>query len=166
MLHAYADDELDLARSLEIETHLEGCAACVRELAGIHALCTAFNDEALYHRAPARLAGRPSLGDAARVLLDRGVGEVVVHEGRRGASLFTEAGKVSSRGFRVEAVNPTGCGDVFNAAYVRASLAGVAPGQRLLYANAAAAWHLENVTRPYPRPLDLAGRFRVSLRPV
>ena len=150
--------------SLDLSTDPEGWPRARRDAA----LSVLPNVDVFFGNAEevTRLAGRSSLGDATRVLLDRGVGEVVVHEGRRGASLFTEAGNVSSRGFRVEAVNPTGCGDVFNAAYVRASLAGVAPGQRLRFANAAAAWHLENVTRPYPKPQDLAGRFRVSLRPV
>jgi len=33
LLHAYFDDELDLASSLEMERHLEGCAACTARLA-------------------------------------------------------------------------------------------------------------------------------------
>lgn len=109
-----------------------------------------------------RLAGDPSLRRASRVLLDAGVREVVVHQGRRGSSLYSAAGAVSVPAFRVRSVNPTGCGDVFNAAYVRAALAGRAPKGRLRFANAAAAWHLENLRKPYPGLQDLAARFRVS----
>jgi anti-sigma factor RsiW len=58
MLDAYADGELDLTRSLEIEAHLDGCPTCPRELAGIRALRTAFSDGALYHRAPMPLERR------------------------------------------------------------------------------------------------------------
>ena len=29
-MHAYVDGELDVVRSLEIETHLSGCMACAR----------------------------------------------------------------------------------------------------------------------------------------
>jgi len=112
-----------------------------------------------------RLASSPSLRGAARVLLGRGVGEVVVHEGRRGSTVFTAAGPTTSRGFRVRALNPTGCGDVFNAGYVRASLAGRTLGDRLRFANAAAAWHLENPSKPYPSLRDLRARFQMSLGP-
>jgi sugar/nucleoside kinase (ribokinase family) len=110
-----------------------------------------------------RLAGRPTVQEAARHLLRRGVREVVLHQGRQGASLFTAAGMTRAPGFPVASVNPTGCGDVFNAAYVRASIAGLAPRGRLRFANAAAAWHLENLARPYPRLRDLASRFGVAL---
>ena len=111
-----------------------------------------------------RLAGDPSLREASRVLLDEGVREVVVHQGRRGSSLYSAAGVVSVPGFRVSPVNPTGCGDVFNAAYVRAALAGRTPKGRLRFANAAAAWHLGNLRKPYPGLRDLAARFRVSVQ--
>jgi anti-sigma factor RsiW len=58
LVHAYADGELDLARSLEIEAHLSGCVACAREQASLRALHTAFGNGALYHEAPARLERR------------------------------------------------------------------------------------------------------------
>ena len=112
-----------------------------------------------------RLAGQSSLPQAAKVLLKKGVGEVVVHGGRRGATIFTATGATSAPGFPVSAMNPTGCGDVFNAAYVRASLAGRAPQARLRFANAAAAWHLENPSKPYPSLRNLQARFRMSLGP-
>jgi len=110
-----------------------------------------------------RLAGDSSLGGASRILIEGGVREVVVHQGRRGSSVYSAAGAVSVPGFRVRSVNPTGCGDVFNAAYVRAALAGRAPKARLRFANAAAAWHLENLRKPYPSLRDLGARFRVSV---
>jgi len=111
-----------------------------------------------------RLAGVPSLRGACRILLDKGVREVVVHQGRRGSSLVSVSESVTVPGFSVRSMNPTGCGDVFNAAYVRAALAGRSPKERLRFANAAAAWHLENLRRPYPRLRDVTARFRVSLR--
>jgi anti-sigma factor RsiW len=58
LVHAYVDGELDLVRSLEVETHLSGCAACAREQASVRALRTAFGNGALYHMAPARLERR------------------------------------------------------------------------------------------------------------
>src|SRR5712692_10054812 len=74
MLHAYADGELDLARSLEVETHLAGCATCSGELAGVHALRAAFSDNALYHLAPARLERRIRTTARAALRAERGWG--------------------------------------------------------------------------------------------
>src|SRR2546428_344913 len=45
--------------------------------------------------------------------------------------------------------NPTGCGDVFNAAYAYAKLARPSVRESLRFANAAAALHLRNRRRPY-----------------
>jgi anti-sigma factor RsiW len=74
LVHAYVDGELDVIRSLEVEAHLSGCAACAREQASLHALHTAFGDGALYYEAPARLERRvrAALRDAHRAEGGRG----------------------------------------------------------------------------------------------
>jgi anti-sigma factor RsiW len=58
LLHPYADDDLDLVKTLDIETHLGDCHDC----AGIHrnivALRTSIRAAGCYHRAPAGLAAR------------------------------------------------------------------------------------------------------------
>jgi len=110
-----------------------------------------------------RLADDSSIEAAAWSLLDTGVGEVVVHQGDRGATVFTRTGVATARALSAAPVNPTGCGDVFNAAYVFASLAGADAMGRLRFANAAAAWHIENLARPYPTRRDLRARFSVRL---
>ena len=110
-----------------------------------------------------RLADDSSIEAAAWSLLDTGVGEVVVHQGDRGATVFTRTGVATARALSAAPVNPTGCGDVFNAAYVFASLAGADAMGRLRFANAAAAWHIENLARPYPTRRGLRARF--SVRP-
>jgi anti-sigma factor RsiW len=68
LVHAYVDSELDVVKSLEIETHLSGCVACAREEASLRALHTALSNTALYHGAPARLERRvrAALRDARR----------------------------------------------------------------------------------------------------
>ena len=58
LLHGYADGELDLVRSLEVEEHLRECSGCAEALGQQQALRSALRQEALYHRAPAHLAGR------------------------------------------------------------------------------------------------------------
>jgi anti-sigma factor RsiW len=58
LLHGYADGELDLVHSLEVERHLHGCSACSGALAGQRTLRQALRDPALYHRPPSGLQGR------------------------------------------------------------------------------------------------------------
>jgi anti-sigma factor RsiW len=57
-LHGYFDGELDAARAAEFDAHLEGCAACTRDLAAQKALRTALGAADLYARAPASLRSR------------------------------------------------------------------------------------------------------------
>lgn len=147
--------------SLDISTDPEGWPPARRKLV-LAALphCDVFfgNEEEV-----TRLADRSSIDEAASVLLRKGVHEVVLHQGRRGSTLFDATGAARVPGFRAPSVNPTGCGDVFNAAYIRASVGGLAPKGRLRFANAAGAWHLASPTRPYPRLRDLESRFGVAL---
>jgi anti-sigma factor RsiW len=57
-IHAYVDGELDLARSLEVEQHMQECQACASAYNNQTALRSAFKDSSLYHSAPARLEKR------------------------------------------------------------------------------------------------------------
>lgn len=110
-----------------------------------------------------RIADRGPLEEAAQALHRSGVREVVVHQGVHGATVFTRTEVVSDPAVPVAPLNPTGCGDVFNAGYIRAALAGADLAHRLRLANAAAALHLENIAEPYPTLRDLSFRFNVSL---
>jgi len=49
LLDAYVDDELDLARSLEIERHLEGCPACTRAVENRRVLGAAIRSGSLVY---------------------------------------------------------------------------------------------------------------------
>ena len=55
LLHAYADDELDLVNVRKIEQHLRACDECRRIEEQIRALRDALNNDAPAYRAPARL---------------------------------------------------------------------------------------------------------------
>ncbi len=57
-IHAYVDGELDLARSLEVEQHMEQCEVCANAYRHHLALRSAFKDSSLYHSAPAGLEKR------------------------------------------------------------------------------------------------------------
>ena len=54
----YLDGELDLARTIEMESHLKSCAECARELESQQALHTAIRRGALAYAAPAALRQR------------------------------------------------------------------------------------------------------------
>jgi anti-sigma factor RsiW len=74
LVNAYVDRELDVVKSLEIEAHLNGCAACAREEASLRALHSMFGNSSLYHEAPARLERqvRVALREARRTESGRG----------------------------------------------------------------------------------------------
>jgi fructokinase len=85
---------------------------------------------------------------AVQALLARGVAEVVLKRGARGASYFGAGGtRIDVPGFVVDEIDPTGAGDCFGGAYVACRRLGMAPAQALDYANAAGA---RNVTRRGP----------------
>jgi anti-sigma factor RsiW len=56
--HAYADGELDLLRSLEIEQHLNGCGACSHAYQNVNELSGVLKTAGLYFTAPADLKER------------------------------------------------------------------------------------------------------------
>lgn len=58
LLHGYLDDELDLTRSLELEGHLDACAACTQTHQEHLALRRLLRAQAPYYTAPARLRRR------------------------------------------------------------------------------------------------------------
>jgi ribokinase/sulfofructose kinase len=80
----------------------------------------------------------PSLEAAAR-LLDAGPHTVVVTLGANGSLAVTRDQAVMQAGIAVRAVDTTGAGDTFNAAFVSATVAGLPLAERLRFANGAGA---------------------------
>lgn len=74
LLHAHADGELDAAKSLELEHHLQMCADCAARKQSVLSLKTALRDPALRYEAPAalrrevRLTGRAPVAEQTRGL--------------------------------------------------------------------------------------------------
>jgi ribokinase len=79
------------------------------------------------------LSGTADPAAAARALGEH-VGRVVVTLGARGALEWSGGELVTVEGIPVEAVDTTGAGDLFAAAYVRADLAGLNAQERLEWA--------------------------------
>ncbi len=57
-IHAYVDGELDLARTLEVELHMQECQVCVSAYRNQTALRSSFKDASLYYSAPRKLEKR------------------------------------------------------------------------------------------------------------
>ena len=58
LIHPYVDGELDLARSLEVEQHMDKCQVCASVYRNQTALRATFNDGSLYYSAPEKLNKR------------------------------------------------------------------------------------------------------------
>ena len=58
VLAAYADRELPLDQTIELERHLEWCEACRRQYASLRTLGTALRQHVTYHQAPPDLQSR------------------------------------------------------------------------------------------------------------
>jgi anti-sigma factor RsiW len=70
LLHAYIDDELDIATVLQIENHLPGCPQCVKQLEAMRAVRQAVAQPALYYPASSEL--RDQISRAMRSGADPG----------------------------------------------------------------------------------------------
>ena len=58
LIHAFLDGELDLVRSMEIESHLESCAGCLLILQKQRSLRSLVRGSSLYYKAPEGLEHR------------------------------------------------------------------------------------------------------------
>jgi fructokinase len=85
-------------------------------------------------------AGVEGEAEAIAALFARGVGEIALKRGERGATVFRADGtRLHSKAFAVEEIDPTGAGDCFGGAYVACRRLGMGPAEALDYANAAGA---------------------------
>jgi anti-sigma factor RsiW len=58
MIHPYVDGELDLMKSLDVETHMRDCIRCAAAHRNVMALRSAIHENGTYFRAPADLERR------------------------------------------------------------------------------------------------------------
>lgn len=84
-------------------------------------------------------AAEPPTPEGARRLLAYGPQTVVVTLGARGALVVSAEEVAQKPGLQTTVRDTTGAGDTFNAAFLAATLRGERLGERLAYANAAAA---------------------------
>lgn len=95
-----------------------------------HASILIASDDELDLVASAALSGSDSLGNddaetaLAALLLEQGVGEVVVKRGAAGAGVHTAAGRFEAPAVTVTSIDTVGAGDAFTAGYLSALLDG------------------------------------------
>lgn len=85
------------------------------------------------------LTATSSAGDACRALLDRGVQVVALKRGSDGCTVYSGSEVVEVPAFEVEAVDPTGAGDCFDAGFVVGLTEGLSLEQTGRLANACGA---------------------------
>jgi len=102
--------------------------------------------------------------DDAKMLADGGLREVVVKQGSRGATSFSEEGMLVEPAVAVRAVDPVGAGDAFVAGYLVAKLDGLNPAGRLRTGCATGAFAASNFGdwECLPRRDDVELMFRES----
>jgi sugar/nucleoside kinase (ribokinase family) len=86
------------------------------------------------------LTGADGWEDAARALLERGIGCVVVTRGAEGAAIVSADGVESVPAFQTDVVDTTGCGDAFVAGFIRGLSLGRSPAEAALVGSATASF--------------------------
>jgi sugar/nucleoside kinase (ribokinase family) len=97
------------------------------------------------------LSGRAGI-EGAYELLRRGCKQVIVHRGDKGSAWIAPDVLINCPAFAVTPVRPTGGGDVFNAGFIYAFLAGKEAEECLRFANACAAFYItrKSVSAVFP----------------
>jgi len=98
------------------------------------------------------LTGRQDTASGSAILLAAGTNAVIITQGSRGASIYTQYGSLFVEANAVKAIDTTGAGDSFAAAYLFSELRGDEPSTRLAFANRCAAFTVTRLgARTSPR---------------
>ncbi|HUX97957.1 MAG TPA: carbohydrate kinase family protein [Candidatus Deferrimicrobium sp.] len=102
------------------------------------------------------------LDKGAKLLLERGVQLIGLHYGEKGCKIYTKTNSVLIPIYHVHISNPTGTGDIFNAAFIYGYLQQWDLDQIGKFANASAAVHLSNRQTPYPTLQEIQNFLKSS----
>ena len=95
------------------------------------------------------------LDEGASFLLEKGVQLIGLHYGEKGCRIYTGQDIVQVQSFPVQLNNPTGTGDVFNAAFIYGYLQKWDLQKIGKFANASSALHLSDRAKPYPTSKEI-----------
>jgi len=95
------------------------------------------------------------LQPAALTLIDHGCRMVAVHRGEKGGTVFTGSETYQIDAPRIAPENPTGAGDIFNAAFVSKFVLDLPLKKCLRFAVAAGTLHVAHKANPYPTNDDI-----------
>jgi sugar/nucleoside kinase (ribokinase family) len=90
------------------------------------------------------------LDEGAHFLMEKGVQLIGLHYGERGCRIYAGKKILQLPSFRVQLANPTGTGDVYNAAFIYGYLQKWDLARIGKFANASSALHLSDRAKPYP----------------
>jgi sugar/nucleoside kinase (ribokinase family) len=93
----------------------------------------------------AMLSGHKDLDDAARDLLGRGAGEVVIKTGSKGCVVYGDDSRLEVSGFVTDVVDTTGAGDCFAGGFLAAIHRGRSYGEAARFANAVGALNVQHL---------------------
>lgn len=119
--------------AIDVEATIGADMATLKRILGFVDLAC-FNDRGLV-----TITGEDTTVEGARAILEYGPKTVVVTLGKQGALAVTAEEAAQVPGIRVKAIDTTGAGDTFNAAFMTGTLRQYPLEYRLAFANAAAA---------------------------
>ncbi len=137
----------NLTTSLDIGWDPQGWSQKNRE--GVYE-CLKFCDILFLNNKELEALTRVELDEGAQLLLEEGVQMIGLHYGEKGCKIYMKKTTIQAPSYKVPLNNPTGTGDIFNAAFIYGYLQQWDPKQIGKFANACAAIHLSDRTTPYP----------------
>ena len=95
-----------------------------------------------------------------KALLEKGAGVIGVHQGAKGSRVVAEGVELEVPGLKVERMNSTGAGDVYNAAFIYGDRKEWDLEETARFANTAAAMHVEREGDFLPKAREVRRRAR------
>lgn len=142
-----AAKEKGLSTSLDIGWDPDGWSLTHRE--SVYA-CLEFCDILFLNDKELEGLTQSELDKGATLLLKKGVQIIGLHYGEKGCKVYTKKNSYHIPSYKVILDNPTGTGDLFNAAFIYGYLQQWDLTEIGKFANACAALHLQDRSNPYP----------------
>lgn len=134
------------------------CSFGLKELAPTIACC----DTLFLSRTELAQLTEDNIDSGAEKLLAIGAKAIVVTDGSKGAHRYTSQGHISVPALKVTAVDTTGAGDAFTAAFIHSELSGASPENALQFACKAAAFAITKTGGRCSPTMDQINDWRIQ----